>query len=278
MKKTMQQKIIPEIPKSERVHPKNVLNDLPPKEWMKFKKSWFIYDEIEKEWEIKKIHPATYPAAIPQKFIEFFTKKGQTVLDPMCGVGSTLTACDRTGRIGIGIDLNPKYYEIAKKLTEQKVICGDSTKLLEMNLPPIDYCIFSPPYHDTLHKSKGGVITRHKQRIRGGFDAVYSTDVRDLGNMESETEFLNQLEKITDGVYKLLNEGKYMTIIVQNLVGIEFDPIAWKIGLRLSRKWILKPERIWCQEKKPLTIHGHPKTFVTNNHHHYCLNFQKIAK
>lgn len=260
------------------VHPGNILNDLSEKEWMKFKKSWFVLDEFEKEWEVKKIHPATYPATIPEIFIKFFTKKRNIVLDPMCGVGSTLTACDRTDRVGIGIDLNPKYCEIAKRLTQQKIMCADSTKLLDLDLPRIDYCIFSPPYHNILHKSKGGVITRHKLRIQNGLDEVYSNDSRDLGNVGSEEEFLQRLELITDGVYELLKEGKFMTIIVQNEVGINFNPIAWKIGLRLSNKWFLKPERIWCQETKPVTIHGHPKTFVTNNHHHYCLNFQKLRE
>jgi len=273
-------RIIEEINVLERekngVHRKNILNDLSAKEWMKFKKSWFILDERENEWKLKKIHPATYPATIAQIFINFFTKKGNIVLDPMCGMGSTLTACDRIDRIGIGIDLNQKYCEIAKSLTKQNIICHDSKNLKELKIPGIDYCIFSPPYHDTLHKSKGGVITRHKDRIREGLDEIYSNDKNDLGNIHDEEMFLDGLEKITDNVYDLLKDRRFMTIIVQNEVGLNYNPIAWKIALKLSAKWMLKPERIWCQETKPVTIHGHPKTFVTNNHHHYCLNFQKI--
>ena len=45
-------------------------------------------------------------------FIKFFTKKGMKVLDPFSGIGSTLEACKRTGRVGFGTELNPKYYEL----------------------------------------------------------------------------------------------------------------------------------------------------------------------
>ena len=257
------------------VHDKNILNDLTAKQWMKFKKSFFVWDEREKEWDLKKEHPATYPASVAEGFIKFFTKEGMTVLDPMCGTGSTLVACDRINRNGIGVDLNETWVELAGKLTPQQLYCHDSTRLDELSLPDIDYCIFSPPYGNTLHKSKGGVITRHKKRIEDGLAEVYSDDSSDLGNMD-ESSWLDSMERITDQVHESLKKEGYMTIIIQNEVGVNYSPIAFKLAIRLAKTWELKPERIWCQETKPVTIHGHPKTFVTNNHHHYCLNFRKI--
>jgi tRNA G37 N-methylase Trm5 len=48
-------------------------------------------------------------------FIKFFTKEGQKVFDPFSGIGSTQVACTRTNRIGYGMELNSKYFNIIKK-------------------------------------------------------------------------------------------------------------------------------------------------------------------
>ena len=49
---------------------------------------------------------------IPESnFISFFTKSGQSVIDPFAGIGTTLVACQRTKRKGIGIELNKKYQQ-----------------------------------------------------------------------------------------------------------------------------------------------------------------------
>ena len=58
---------------------------------------------------------------------EFFTRKGETVLDPMAGTGSTLVAALRAGRNSYGIELNPKYARIAKQIIEdERKSLGDS--------------------------------------------------------------------------------------------------------------------------------------------------------
>ena len=46
--------------------------------------------------------------------IRFFTKKGEVVLDPFVGVGSTLKACAMEGRKGIGFELNAKYVALTR--------------------------------------------------------------------------------------------------------------------------------------------------------------------
>ncbi len=97
----------------------NRLNDLDPKSWLKFQKSWFIHSPPPRSKEVLQ-HPAKYPETLAQDFIEFFTKRGQLVLDPMVGTGSTLIAALRSGRSAIGIELNPKYSEIARKLVEDE--------------------------------------------------------------------------------------------------------------------------------------------------------------
>lgn len=50
-------------------------------------------------------HPATFPAELPRRCILASTEPGDTVLDPFCGVGTTLKVAEEEGRVGIGYDL-----------------------------------------------------------------------------------------------------------------------------------------------------------------------------
>jgi len=59
---------------------KNKLNDLDPKTWLKFQKSWFIHNPPPRKKDVL-VHPAKFPETMAQEFIEFFTKRGETVLD-----------------------------------------------------------------------------------------------------------------------------------------------------------------------------------------------------
>lgn len=63
----------------------------------------------EKETE----HPTEKPASLMQYWIENSTQKGDLVLDPFMGVGSTGIACAQSGRRFIGIEIDEKWFNIA---------------------------------------------------------------------------------------------------------------------------------------------------------------------
>ncbi len=73
----------------------------------------------------KKIgHPAPFPLELPHRCIKLFSFVGDTVLDPFAGSGTTLIAAAMLNRIGIGVEIDPRYCELAKKriLSEQELI------------------------------------------------------------------------------------------------------------------------------------------------------------
>jgi site-specific DNA-methyltransferase (adenine-specific) len=61
-----------------------------------------------------KHHPAEKSIEVLKWVIGNSTVEGETVLDPFCGSGSTLVAAEELGRNWIGIEIDPKWYEVAK--------------------------------------------------------------------------------------------------------------------------------------------------------------------
>ena len=269
---------------------KNRLNDLSPKEWLKFQKSWFIHNPPRRKEDVLR-HPAKYPETLVQEFIEFFTKTGQVVLDPMAGTGSTLVAALRAGRHSYGIELNPAYAGLAREIIAAErltlgkaaealtaeVITGDAAAIGDLaarhNLPPIDYVITSPPYWDMLRAR--GAETQKKRRQDEKLDVFYSDDPNDLGNIPDYEAFLDKLVDIYAGLQPLLQPRAYLTIIVKNVKkGGRLYPLAWDLGKRLGTVYALKDEKIWCQDNIRLFPYGMGNAWVSNTVHHYCLQFR----
>jgi len=60
-------------------------------------------------------HPAPFPIELAERLIRLFSFAGDTVLDPFAGTASTSIAAFKTGRNSIGVDIEPKYFDIAQK-------------------------------------------------------------------------------------------------------------------------------------------------------------------
>ena len=266
--------------------PNNKLNELDPKTWLKFQKSWFIHNPPPRRKGVL-VHPAKFPETMAQEFIEFFTKKGGNVLDPMAGTGSMLVAALRAGRNSYGVELNPKYATIAREMIsnersslgkeieslKSEIIEGDAEKAANHKFPAINYVLTSPPYWDMLHAK--GADTQKKRRSSSELDVLYSDDPKDVGNIHDYDLFLEKLVKIYAGLKPLLCEKAYLTIIVKNVKkGGKIYPLAWDLARELGKTYTLKDEKIWCQDNQPLAPFGLGSAWVSNTFHHYCLQFR----
>lgn len=262
---------------------KNKLNHMTGKEWTKFTCSWFIFNalksDLKEEKEItaeSEDHPATYSPTMVSEFIKFFTKEGQNVFDPFAGIGSTLVAAKRTGRIGFGTELNPKYFNVIEKRVPEfhkNIFNIDCRNIDTLNLPKINYSISSPPYWNVLQRSTDGFI---KERAEKNLDYKYSDSVEDLGNIDDYDIFLKEVCKVYFKLYDMLENGSYITIIVKNVKkGGKLYPLAWDMAKILSKKYVLKDEKIWIQDKIGLSPYGYPSSWASNILHHYCLILRK---
>lgn len=61
-----------------------------------------------------KNHSAAFPEALPEWFINLFSKEGDSILDPFMGSGTTVMVAERMRRKGIGIEILPEYFELAE--------------------------------------------------------------------------------------------------------------------------------------------------------------------
>jgi len=269
---------------------RNKLNDLDSKSWLKFQKSWFIHNPPPRRKDVLR-HPAKFPESLAQEFIEFFTKSGQVVLDPMVGTGSTLVAALRSGRHSYGLELNQVYADIARHVVDEereslgeyardlvaKVITGDASNFGEIankrKIPPVDYIITSPPYWNMLRER--GSETQKKRRTSPVLDVFYSEDTNDLGNINDYDEFVGRLTDIYKQLKTHLQPRAYITIIVKNVKkGGKVYPLAWDLAHHLGKIYTLKDERIWVQDNQRLAPYGFGSAWVSNTFHHYCLQFR----
>lgn len=275
------------------VHPRNLLNDLTAKEWIPETISVWNQKGLganHADAEIEKQHPAPFSFTDVSRLIRFFTKSGNTVLDPFVGVGSTLKACAIEGRIGIGFELNPRYAKLAKvrlekevrdmfsTAPEQKILVGDSRKLVKkLEENSIDFVVTSPPYWNILHKKD------HKakqEREAKNLDTRYSDDKKDLGNINDYEKFISELSSIFADCAIALKPKKYMAIIVSDFrEKSKYVMFHADLARELEKHNLeLRGITILYQRHKRIFPYGYPAAYVPNIHHQYILILQNAKQ
>ena len=281
--------VIPESA-TPRVDPRNNLNDLTAKEW--------IVDTISvwnqrglgarhPDTRIERQHPAPFSFTDVQRLVQFFTKSGQTVLDPFVGIGSTLKACALSQRKGIGIELNPHFAALCRDrldteigdmfstATDQQIIQGDARDILP-TLPDesVDFVVTSPPYWSILKKEDHKV---RQERLANGLPTDYGDDHRDLGNIAIYDDFLVVLTALFGDCTRILKTGSYMAIVVSDfrhksryvMFHADLARALESIGLEMRGLTVL------YQRHKKVYPYGYPYAYVPNIHNQFILILQK---
>ncbi|WP_280508406.1 TRM11 family SAM-dependent methyltransferase [Nocardia flavorosea] len=168
-------------------------------------------------------HPAKMFPAIVAHAVETYSRPGGLVLDPMCGIGTTLVESLHLGRSAVGVEYEARWAQLARTNIglvreagidlDGEVYHGDARKLTTL-IPQelrgqVDLVITSPPYGDSLH---GHV------RANGKAPVVKSNHrygaVLDRGNLANVGigRLLSGFTKILAGAAEYLAPGGHVVV------------------------------------------------------------------
>jgi modification methylase len=162
-------------------------------------------------------HPAKMLPAIAQTAIGRYTTPGELVLDPMCGIGTTLVEAAWLGRRGLGVEYEPRWADVARANLAHAatqgatcagtVITGDARQLLDL-VPAevrgqVALVLTSPPYGSSVHgqvNAGPGKVVKYDNRY---------TDPGARGNLARANErvLLGAMEQIFTACGVLLRPG-----------------------------------------------------------------------
>jgi hypothetical protein len=162
-------------------------------------------------------HPAKMLPAIAQTAIGRYTKPGELVLDPMCGIGTTLVEAVWLDRRGLGVEYEPRWAEVARANLAHAaaqgasgsgaVITGDARQLLDLIHAEVHgevaLVLTSPPYGSSVHgqvNAGPGKVVKYDNRY---------TDPGARGNLARANErvLLGAMEQILTACRVLLRPG-----------------------------------------------------------------------
>jgi DNA methylase len=145
---------------------------------------------------------------IPHQLMLRYTKRGDWVLDPFLGSGTTLIECRRLGRNGVGIELNREVATRAEELIRNEkpkhsirteIVTGDARTidarrtLDNVGAKHVQLIIMHPPYHDIIS---------------------FSDDDKDLSNAAGTDQFLKMFGEVLDNISPVLERGRYFALVI----------------------------------------------------------------
>ncbi|MGA2790858.1 MAG: DNA methyltransferase [Candidatus Bathyarchaeia archaeon] len=252
------------------------------KDWIKSQLGvWEVFYE-KRDIRDKDVHPAVMPIALAKRAIELFTHRGELVLDPFNGIGTTLLAAKDLDRNAVGFDISEKFCETSEQRMVQSKLTGESSQLVvcddARNIPSyleeetVKLIFTSPPYANLLNrrrlnKSRRGDMRQNKQYLRV---EQYSQDQRDLGTLQIE-DYAAQLKTIYEELLPLLVPKGHSVINVPDMWWSDGDggkriPIhIYAYHAMLEAGYELRNTIIWDRTNivNQIGIFGWPSNYIT---------------
>jgi len=289
-------------------HPANELNELPGEEWLYFTKSvWVTAYPSELGHERRKAHGANKPPRLMARLIEFFTRPGESVLDPFAGVGGTLlgAAICRAPRRALGIELDPRWGAVYRAVVDDacaerggrgpelvdlgandpggprsfdpsgcELRVGDARAVLP-SLPArsVDFVATDPPYNVQLPMTMAGGRLAEAHANRRTDYAMRSDLSADLANLDDYDAYLDAMREVLVQLHRVLRPGRYLALIVRDAYQ---NGRYLFTGADLARRatevgFVPKGDVVWTQSGSRLRPYGYPRVYVPNIVHQHVL-------
>jgi len=274
--------------------PSNHINCMTAKEWIQSQVAIWEFFYEKRDLRDKNVHPAVFPIALPARCISLFTHKGELVLDPFVGSGTTLVAAEDLDRNAVGFDLKKEYIDLSNSRLGQMRLEGGARQIAicdeAHNIPEyfeeetVSLSITSPPYANMLNRRRKNKSIRGNLRNNEHYLTVqqYSNDPRDLGTMEPAA-YSGTLGEVYAGILPLMKPKAHCVINITDLwwenrrvpVHIYVVEALEKAGYELRN--II----IWDRRKlvNKVGIFGWPNNYITlGTTFEYILDFWRPPK
>ncbi|MCA9883156.1 MAG: site-specific DNA-methyltransferase [Anaerolineae bacterium] len=270
---------------------KNKINCLTAKKWIKSQLGVWQFHYESRDIRDKKQHPATFPLSLSKRVIELFSHKGELVVDPFVGSGTTLLAANDLDRNAVGFYLKKEYIDLAASrlhtdnlfgTSHQVAIQDDALHIADyLKTETIKLIWTSPPYANLLNRQRKNKSRRGDQRKNEQFGIVeqYSQDSRDLGTMELES-YSKKMGDIFENVLPLLQPKGHCVINVSDMWW-ENSRITIHVSLieeLRKRGYEFRNTIIWDRTNivNRIGIFGWPSNYITmGTTFEYLLHFMK---
>jgi DNA modification methylase len=279
--------------------PPTHINCLTAKEWVKNQVAIWEFNYEKRDVRDKNVHPATFPIELAAQVIKLFTHKGELVLDPFVGSGTTLVAAQDLERNAVGFDLKKEYIELSRSRLKQARLLDSKTQQIAItddaiNIPEylteetVTLALTSPPYANMLNRPRLNKSIRGDLRRNEHFLKVqqYSNDPRDLGTMEPE-DYANAIGKIYKRILPLMRPRGHSVINVADLwvrngQGGKRVMIPWCVTKAMEEAgYELRNMIFWDRRNlvNQVGIFGWPSNYITlGTTYQYILDFWRPPK
>ena len=179
---------------------------------------------------VSNAHPGKMLPELARTIIRSYSEPGQLVLDPMCGIGTTLVEAIHLNRDAIGVELEPRWATLAAsnlRLAREQgatahalALRGDARQLgdglLEELVGTVALIVSSPPYGPSTH----GHVRKHPDRVEK-LNTRYSRNPENLAHLPQRPtqggreSFAAAFAEILAGCTRMLTADGYLVLTVR---------------------------------------------------------------
>ena len=173
-------------------------------------------------------HPAKMAPELARRILAAYSQPGQLVIDPLCGIGTTLVEAAALGRRAVGVELEPRWAEIARanlthaltaeQAAQAEVRLGDARELpalLADLAGTVDLVATSPPY-----ACDAGMIDKpawlRGQRLCRRDTLNYSDQPANLGHARGDG-YLAEMATVYAACFAVLRPGGLLVTVTRNM-------------------------------------------------------------